>query len=137
MLERYLRTRIGIEKKEHGGESVSFLDLKINIEGRMFDTSLFDKRDDFPFDIVRMPYKSSNIPSKIFYSSLGAEILRIGRATMSTTAFVSSSRALIHRMMNQGAAREDVTRLLKKIYGQYGLFRKFASSAAKFATSLQ
>ena len=86
---------------------------------------------------MRMPYKSSNIPSKIFYSSLGAEILRIGRATMSTTAFVSSSRALIHRMMNQGAAREDVTRLLKKIYGRHSLFRKFASSAAKFATSLQ
>ena len=75
-------------KKEHGGESVSFLDLKINIKGQMFDTSLFDKRDDFPFDIVRMPYKSSNIPSKIFYSSLGAKILRIGRATMSTTAFI-------------------------------------------------
>ena len=68
-------------KKEHGGDSVSFLDLSISIKGRSFVTSLYDKRDNFPFSIVRMPYKSSNIPSKIFYSSIGAEILRIGRAS--------------------------------------------------------
>ena len=34
-----------------------------------------------PFSIIRMPDLSSNMPSKIFYASLGDESLRIVRST--------------------------------------------------------
>ena len=44
-----------------------FLDLGIIIKARKFQFSLFDERDSFPFSIVRMPDKSSNIPSSIVY----------------------------------------------------------------------
>ena len=64
-------------KKEHGNESASFLDLQINLHQNKFNINLYDKRDAFPFQIVRMPHKSSNIPSRFFYSSIGAEVLRI------------------------------------------------------------
>ena len=36
-------------KKEHSGDSVSFLDLQIDLLDGKFITSLFDKRDSFPF----------------------------------------------------------------------------------------
>ena len=41
----------------------SFLDLDIKIKDWKFQFGLFDKRDSFPFSIVRMPDKSSNLPS--------------------------------------------------------------------------
>ena len=56
--------------------------MKVN--GRQFPTRFFGKRDDFPFSTVRIPHLSSNIPSKTFYSSFGAEILQINK-TMSTS----------------------------------------------------
>ena len=59
----------------------NFLDICIYIENGKFHTKLFDKRDDFRFDIVRMPFYCSNVPSKMFYGSIGAEFLRISRAT--------------------------------------------------------
>ena len=80
-------------KKEHSGNSVSFLDLCIS-KGRSFETSLYDKRDSFPFSIVRMPYKSSNIPSKIFNASIGAEVLRIGRASTTSLSFLMQESLL-------------------------------------------
>ena len=46
-------------KKEHGNMSASFLDLDINLENGKFLMKLFDKRDAFPFKIVRMPDKGS------------------------------------------------------------------------------
>ena len=70
----------------------SFLDLSIRIQNGKFDTCLFDKRDNFPFNIVRMPFSSSNMPSKIFYSTIGAEILRIARATTKTDDFITSGK---------------------------------------------
>ena len=59
----------------------SILDLYIYIENGEFHTRLFDKQDNFGFDIVRMPFYCSNVPSKMLYGSIGAEFLRIPRAS--------------------------------------------------------
>ena len=56
-------------KKNVGYNQGTFLDLKIEIREEKFLISLYDKRDNFPFSIVRMPYLDSNIPSRIFYSA--------------------------------------------------------------------
>ena len=119
-------------KKEHDGDSVSFLDLQIDLNENRFETSLYDKRDNFPFSIVRMPYKCSNIPSNIFYSSIGAEILRIGRACSSTEAFLLSAQKLIKRMIKQGAKYSRVKKTLVKIFARNAVFLKFADSKEHF-----
>ena len=62
-------------KCEHQGDRASFLELDIKIENGLFVYSLFDKRDDFPFHIVRMPHLSSNIPDHVFFGSFMAEVL--------------------------------------------------------------
>ena len=64
-----------LNRENKDSKQASFLDIDITIKDKKFVTSLYDKRDDFPFSIVRMPYKCSNIPSTVFYSSIGAEIL--------------------------------------------------------------
>ena len=61
--------------------SASYLDLAIELNGGIAETKLFDKSETFKFSVVRMPYKRSNIPQKMFYATIGAEVLRICRAT--------------------------------------------------------
>ena len=63
---------------------------------------LFDKRDSFPFSIVRMPDKSSNVASSIVYSAIGAESLRIARASNNVESFSTAIKPLIARMSRQG-----------------------------------
>ena len=53
-------------KIEHSGSHASFLNLDISIKDGIFVYKLFDKRDAFPFSIVRMPHKDSNMPESIF-----------------------------------------------------------------------
>ena len=69
-------------KCEHQGTHATFLDLDITIEDGTYVYKLFDKRDDFPFFIVRMPDLSGNIPSHVFYGSVMSEFLRIARCTL-------------------------------------------------------
>ena len=61
----------------------------------IFNTRLYDKRDAFRFSAVRMPYKCSNMPYKMFYSTINAEVLRIFRATCNYTFFLDSVKKLI------------------------------------------
>ena len=42
----------------------------------------------FPFEIVCMFFSNSNIPSKIFYFSLGSEILCLARSTSDRVTFI-------------------------------------------------
>ena len=78
---------IQVGKENTDKHEASFLDLNIKIKDGKFHFGLFDKRDSFPFSIVRMPGKSSNVPSSIVYSAIGAESLRIARASNNPESF--------------------------------------------------
>ena len=54
-------------KCEHNGTHATFLELDISIVDGLFIYKLYDKRDDFPFHIIRMPDKNENIPLHVFY----------------------------------------------------------------------
>ena len=72
----------------------------------IFTFDLFDKRDSFTFCIVRMPGKSSNIQFSIVYSAIGAESLRIARASNNPESFSTAIKPLIARMSRQGVSLE-------------------------------
>ena len=102
-------------KVEHSGNHASFLNLDITIKDGIFVYKLYDKRDAFPFSIVRMPYTSSNIPENIFYSAMVGEFLRIARSTLLYQDFLPRVTELIQRLNNQGAKRHISTRSIRKI----------------------
>ena len=119
-------------KVEHEGNSASFLNLEIRIEDGQFVYKLYDKRDAFPFSIVRMPYLSSNIPKKIFYSALVGEFLRIARATLHLSDFIPKATDLIKRMLNQGGDCKCVARYLLKIVKSHpGSFAQFKTDPVR------
>jgi len=106
-------------KLEHSGSHASFLNLDITIIEGKFIYKLFDKRDTFPFSIVRMPQISSNIPENIFYSALVGEFLRIARSTLLQQDFVNKAKELCQRMLNQGANRGKIRQNLSKIISRH------------------
>lgn len=96
----------------------NFLDLAIEIIGGVFTTKLYDKRDNFGFNITRLPFRKSNIPDKMFYSSIAAECLRICRATSASINASTSIHSVTNRMLKQGAnlpkMKNSIIRLLDK-----------------------
>ena len=106
-------------KENNGISKASFLDMDIEIRENQFDLKLFDKREAFPFTIVRMPYALSNMPSTIFYASIGAEILRIARATTDREHFLISCKTFLTRMIIQGAKLHRLSVMLKKTFGRH------------------
>ena len=102
-------------KIEHSGVHASFLNLDITIKDGIFVYKLYDKRDAFPFSIIRMPYTSSNIPESIFYSAMVGEFLRIARSTLLYEDFLPKACELIRRLNNQGAKRYISSHNLRKV----------------------
>lgn len=124
-------------KKEHSGNHGTFLNLEITIIEGKFVYKLYDKRDAFPFSIVRMPHVDSNIPEVIFYSSLVGEFLRIARATLLYHDFVDKAKTLCLRMCKQGANTLKVRQSLQKIIARHpDDFSRFGKSTKEVIKQL-
>ena len=95
------------------------MDLKIKIKDGKFHFGLFDNRDSFPFSIVRMPDKSSNVPSSIVYSAIGAESLRIARASNNPESFSTTIKPLIARMSRQGLSIGKINSSILKFFNKH------------------
>ena len=118
-----------LKKENTDKSSATFLDINIKIENGTIITKLYDKRDNFGFDIVRMPFACSNIPSKMFYGSIGAEFLRIARATSKIEDLSNTCKQLLARMCNQGGRLIKTKIILKKMIQRHAsVFSKYNMS---------
>lgn len=73
----------------------------------------------FSFSVVRMPYKCSNMPYKMFYATISAEVLRICRATSDYRFFLESVTKLITRMQKQGAKTLEIKKIMIKMMSRH------------------
>ena len=80
---------------------------------------LYDKRDAFPFSIVRMFHSSINIPSDIYYSGIGSKILSFVRTTSYINSFVTISSFLLKEMQKQGSKYRFIISVLNKVFGRH------------------
>ena len=124
-------------KVEHSGTHATFLDLDITIKDGIFVYKLFDKRDKFPFHIVRMPNATSNIPTIIFYGSIFSEFLRIGRCSLLFQDFIPRVLELYARMMAQGGISSIILKQIKKAVLRYPeVFSKYNMSHSEICKAI-
>ena len=117
--------------------SATFLDLFIYIVDNIFYYKLFDKRDAFPFHIVRFPYYSSNMPAKMFFSTIAAEILRICRASAEFESFHIACDPFMKRMTKQGAQKHFVKMSLNKLLCRhFHEFNKFGKTKEQLVSGI-
>ena len=124
-------------KCEHQGTHATFLDLEINISDGIFVYKLFDKRDNFPFFIVRMPDLGGNIPSHVFYGSVMSEFLRISRCTLLYSDFLPSAISLYKRMINQGGSNRLILNQISKAITRHPqTFEKYSKHATEIINDI-
>ena len=138
--DRYYRDiypeELQLNKENEEDDNTNFLDLHIRIEDGVFTTQLFDKRDYFGFNITRLPFKDSNIPCNMFYSSIAAECLRICRATSSKVHATASIKIVVARMIKQGADPSKMEFCISKMFNRHDINQKFGVNDNSFVGQL-
>ena len=101
--------------------SASYLDLLLSIgrDGQLH-TSIYDKRDDFNFNITNFPFLSSNIPTSSAYGVFISQLIRYARACSSYGCFILRATRLSNKLLEQGYVKERLKSSLRKFYGRYG-----------------
>ena len=67
---------------------LSYLDVSISICHGKFVTEVYDKKDNFNFNIVNYPFMCSNIPARPTYGVHISQLIRINRICDKLNTFV-------------------------------------------------
>ena len=81
-------------------------------------TKLYDKCDDFSFQIVNFPFLYGNIPSAPAYGVYISQLIRYTIACRKYTDFVYRAKLLTDKLLKQGYVVTRLISSLQKFYGR-------------------
>ena len=109
--------------------SLSYLDVLITIDKGKYSTDVYDKRDDFGFNIVNFPHLCGNIPSKPVYIS---QLVRIGRICSTYLQFKDRHYTLTAKLVKQGFWYGGLCRAFRRFSRIHAsIFSRFGCSVHK------
>ena len=96
-------SQVTVEKANKSDYLADHLDLTfITDSGGKLSTRLYDKRDDFDFHIVKVPFLSSNIPSGPSYGVYISQLIRYAWCCSYYDDSRYHHKCLVDRLLSQG-----------------------------------
>ena len=95
-------------------KEVTFLGMRLRDRGGKLVMSVYDKRTDFPFKVLRYPHMSSVIPTSIPYGVLTGQLYRFYRICSTIRDFVKASCSVVSILFAQGCVRRRLTQTIER-----------------------
>ena len=93
---------------------------------RLVSTKIYDKRDDFDFEIVNFPFLDGDVPHSTSYGVYISQLIRCDRASSYVTDFNTRNKFLTQKLLKQGYRFDKLRKLFSKFYRRYyDLISKF------------
>ena len=87
MVARIYPTELQLNRANSSDTEAQFLDLNLCISNGTVSTKIYDKRDDFDFDIVNFPFLDGDVPRRTSYGVYISQLIRFGRASSNRNDF--------------------------------------------------
>ena len=127
-----------IKDTTESDKHASYLDLHLEHDKdyNLF-VKLYDKRDDFDFQIVNFPFICSNIPQSPAYGVFVSQLIRYSRACSSYDDFLVRSHLLVNKLLKQGFLTSKLKAAFRKFYGRhFVLIQKYNMSVNNIINNL-
>ena len=87
---------------------------------------IYDKRDDFDFEIVNFPFLDGDVPRFTFYGVYISQLIRFARASSHVADFITRNKLLTLKLLKQGYRYYTFCKTFSKFYARYyDLISKF------------
>ena len=103
-----------------------FLDLHLSVANGFVSPKIYDKRDDFDFDIVNFPFLDGDVPRRAFYGVYISQLIRFARVCNHVTDFNARNKCLTPKLLQQGYRYHKLRKTFSKFYRRhYELISKY------------
>ena len=101
MVDRIYPTELQLNRASSSDTEAPFLDLNLCISNGTVSTKIYDKRDDFDFDIVNFPFLDGDVPRRTLYGVYISQLIRFARASSNLNDFNYRNKALTAKLHRQ------------------------------------
>ena len=91
-----------------------FLDLHLSISNDIVSTKIYDKLDDFDFEIVNFPFLDDDVPRSTSYGVYISQLKRFTRASSHVADFNTRNKLLTQKLLRQGYPYNELCKAFSK-----------------------
>ena len=100
--------------------------MHLSISYDIVSTKIYDKRDDFDFEIVNFPFLDGDVPRSTSYGVYISQLIRFARASSYVADFNTRNKLLTQKLLKQGYRYHKLCKTFSKFYRRYyDLISKF------------
>ena len=104
----------------------SSLNLHLSISIEFVSSKIYDKRDDFNFDIVNVPLLDGDVPRSTSHGIYISQLIRFASVSSHWTDFDARDKILSGKRLHQGHQYHKLQKFLSKFYRRhYEMVLKF------------
>ena len=102
MVNRIYPPELQLNKANTSDTEAPFLDLHLSISNGIVSSKVFDKRDDFDFDIVNFPFLDGGVPCSTSCGVYISRLVRFAGVSGRVAGFGARGRGLTARLLQRG-----------------------------------
>ena len=102
MVNQIYPPELQLNKAKTSDTEAPFLDLNLSISNGFVSSKIYDKRDDFDFDIVNFPFLDGDVPRRPSYGVYISPLIRFARVCSHVDDFNTRNRCLTTKLVKQG-----------------------------------
>ena len=115
MVNRIYPSELQLDKANASDPEASFLDLHLSISDGFVKTKIYDKRDDFDFDMVNFPFLDGDVPRSTSYGVYISQLIRFARVSSHVDDLNTRNKVLIAKLLKQGYRYHKIRKGVFKI----------------------
>ena len=102
MVSQIYLSELKLNKANTSDTEAAFLGLHLSISNDIISTKIYDKRDDFDFEIVNFGFLDGDVPSSTSYGVYISQLICFARASIYVTDFNTRNKLLTQELLKQG-----------------------------------
>ena len=102
MVGQIYPTELQLNKANSSATEAPFLDLNLSITNSVVSSKIYDKRDDFNFEIVNFPFLDGDVPRSPSYGVYISQLIRFARVHSNVDDFNNRNLFLTAKLLKQG-----------------------------------
>ena len=126
MFNRIYPPELQLNKANTSDTEAPFLDWHLSISNGFISSKIYDKRDDFDFDIVTFPFLDGDVPCSTSYGVYISQFIRFARVCSHVVDFNARNKSLTAKLLQPGYRYYKLRKTFSKFYRRhYELVSKF------------
>ena len=116
-----------LNKANTSDTDAPFLDLHLSISNGFVSSKIYDKHDDFDFDILNFPFLDGDVPRSTSYGVYISQLIRFARMSSHVADFNARNKSLTAKLLQQSYQYHKLRKTFSKFYRRhYELVSKFS-----------